>query len=363
MTTGKAMWSEYLRISVRSRNSSANSAASSRRCRVTRVPRSARSIVLDAELALAVRLPVHALGGRRAGPARLHDDPVGHDEGRVEADAELADEIGVLLLLAAELADEVAGAGPGDGAELAHHFFPGHADAVVDDRDGPGRRVVLHADLQLGIGLQQRGVGQRLEAQPVGGIGGIGDQLPEKDLPVAVEGVDHEVQQFLHLGLETVGFARSDGHGRGYLEDRSGLYRAARREFKRRRVASGNSAEGLLRRLVSRNSGPGRASAGCRRPAGSAGSAALAPDAAGASPSSAGFRRPRTPASARSIQARRRSVSSLRINGWSRSLSDMIVRISSIRSLPASWRPSANRYWSYFSSGVQSRRTFSAQFR
>ncbi len=212
------MWSEYLRIRVRSAKLVGEFGGVLPEVEGDPGAPLRPLDVLDAVLALAVRLPVHALRGRSAGPAGLDDHLVGHDEGRVEAHAELADEVGVLLLLAGQLADELAGAGTGDGAELADDLLPGHADAVVDDGHRLRRRVVLHPDLQLRIGLQQGRVGQRLEAQPVGRIRGIGDQLPEEDLPVAVEGVDHEVQELLHLGLETVGFARSDGHGRGYLE-------------------------------------------------------------------------------------------------------------------------------------------------
>ena len=46
------------------------------------------------------------------------------------------------------------------------------------------------------------GVGQRLEAQLVAGVGGVRDQLAQEDLLVAVQGVDHQVQQLLDFGLE-----------------------------------------------------------------------------------------------------------------------------------------------------------------
>ena len=101
--------------------------------------------------------------------------------------------------------------------ELPDDLLARHADAVVDDGHGARRRVVLDPHFQFGVRLQQRRVRDGLEAQAVGRIRGIGDQLPEEDLPVAVEGMNHEVQQLLHLGLKTVGFARGDGHGPGTL--------------------------------------------------------------------------------------------------------------------------------------------------
>ena len=67
--------------------------------------------------------------------------------------------------------------------------------------------------LRLGVVLEQRRVGQRLEAQLVAGVGGVRDQLAQEDLLVAVQGVDHQVQQLLDLGLEAEGFLGGGGVG------------------------------------------------------------------------------------------------------------------------------------------------------
>ena len=72
---------------------------------------------LDVEAGLAVAGP--APGLLFAGFAGDDFDAVGDHEGAVEADAELADEVGVLLGVAGELGEEVLGAGAGDGAEVA----------------------------------------------------------------------------------------------------------------------------------------------------------------------------------------------------------------------------------------------------
>src|SRR5262249_14537543 len=50
--------------------------------------------------------------------------------------------------------------------------------------------------------LPQSWLGERLEAQPVDGVGGVGDQLAQEDLLVAVQRVDHQVQDLNDLGLE-----------------------------------------------------------------------------------------------------------------------------------------------------------------
>ncbi len=60
---------------------------------------------------------------------------------------------------------------------------------------------------------QQLGLGDGREAQPVAGVGGVGNQLAQEDLPVAVQGVDHELQQLADFGLKAEGFAASPATG------------------------------------------------------------------------------------------------------------------------------------------------------
>ncbi len=157
---------------------------------------------LHGELAVGARLPMHTALGGKPGLARHHFDAVGHDERRVEPDAELADELRVLLLIAGEAAEEFRRAGAGDGAEVAHGLLARHADPIVGDAQRTRRLVRLDADLELGIACQQRGLADGREAQPVVGVRGVRDQLAQEDLPVAVQGVDHELQQLTDLGLK-----------------------------------------------------------------------------------------------------------------------------------------------------------------
>jgi hypothetical protein len=84
---------------------------------------------------------------------------VGDDERRVEADAELADQVRVLGAVRGELLEELARARLGDGADVLDHLLPRHADAVVRHGDRPGRRVVGDPDLRVGVVLEQRAVG------------------------------------------------------------------------------------------------------------------------------------------------------------------------------------------------------------
>ena len=171
---------------------------------------------LDGEFSGAVRFPAHGLIRRQPGAARRHRHPVGDDEGGIEADAELADQVRVLLLVARELGEELARAGLRDRAEVRDDLLAAHADAVVGHRQGLGILVEGDADPEVGIALEQPRVVQRLETQLVAGVGGVGHQLAQEDLPVGVQGVDHQVQELLDLGLEAEGFAgRGSGGGHG----------------------------------------------------------------------------------------------------------------------------------------------------
>ena len=163
---------------------------------------------LDGELALAARFPAHALHGGTARAARGDGDLVGDDEARVEPDAELPDELGVLRAVAGQGFEELPGAGAGDGPEIGRDLLAGHSDAIVANRDGAGIGIERDPDPELAVAFVESIVGQRLEPELVRGVGRIGDQLPEKDLLVAVERVNHEIQQLLDLGLEPVGLLR-----------------------------------------------------------------------------------------------------------------------------------------------------------
>ena len=126
-------------------------------------------------------------------------DLLRHHERGIEAHAELADNVNVVALV---LGLEIQRAGLGDGAQILFQLVLGHADAVV--RHGEGAAVLVHrqVDLQIVLADADGGVGQALEIPLVAGVGGVGDQLAQKNLPVGVNGIDHQVQQLFALGLE-----------------------------------------------------------------------------------------------------------------------------------------------------------------
>ena len=141
---------------------------------------------LDVEAGLAVAGP--APGLLFAGLAGDDFDAVGHHEGAVEAHAELADEVGILLRVAGELGEEVLRARAGDGAQVRDQVLLVHADAGVGDGEG----LVLLVELQIDARIEGQRlvgvVGQRQVAQLVQRVGGVGDQLAQKDLRDASRG-------------------------------------------------------------------------------------------------------------------------------------------------------------------------------
>src|SRR5690606_1481899 len=136
--------------------------------------------------------------------------------------AELADQARVGLLALAQRLEEAARAGAGDRADVGDDLVAVHADAGVADGQGAGVAVVGDLDAQVAVTGQQFGLAQRLEAQLVAGVGGIGDQLAQEDLLVRVERVGHQVQHLGHFGFELAGFGRGGGGVGGHrsvLED------------------------------------------------------------------------------------------------------------------------------------------------
>ncbi len=168
--------------------------------------------LFDGVGAVAGGLP--AGGGRLAGPAGHQLDALGGHERGVEADAELADQLRdrLLRLPLLQALGELAGAGLGDRPDVGDHLVAAHADAVVPDGQGARVAVRLQADLERLVAGEKLRLRQRLEAEPVEGIGRVRDQLAEKDLLVRVQRMDHQVEELLGLGLKLQGLDGSGCH-------------------------------------------------------------------------------------------------------------------------------------------------------
>ena len=159
----------------------------------------------DLKVARAGADPAHAFAGGHAGAARFDGDFVGDDKARIKADAKLANQLSVLLLVAGQLAHKVFGAALGDGAEVVNRLLRRHADAVVGDGDGFGRRVKRHAHFEVGRVFVQLGLVQRFKTQLVASVRGVGDQLAGKNFGIGIQRVRDQMQQLGDFGLEGKG--------------------------------------------------------------------------------------------------------------------------------------------------------------
>ena len=162
---------------------------------------------LDRELARTIAFPTHALLGGQAGAARFNRHAVGNDEAGIKTDTELADQRGIFLLVTGHARKKLARTGFGDRAQMFGRLVTRHADAVVGNGDGACRLVKGEMNRQSAfISLVEGGFVERLETQLVGGVGGVGYQFAQEDFLVAVQGVNHQVQQLFDLGLKPAGF-------------------------------------------------------------------------------------------------------------------------------------------------------------
>jgi hypothetical protein len=78
------------------------------------------------------------LAGFEAGPARNHGHLVGDDIRRIETDAELADQVRILGLIAGQRRKELARARLGDRSEVLDRLVARQADAVVGNAERAG---------------------------------------------------------------------------------------------------------------------------------------------------------------------------------------------------------------------------------
>ena len=168
---------------------------------------------LDVKASFAVGGP--AVGLLFSGFAGDDFDLVGDHEGAVKADAELADEIGILAGVAGELGEKILGAGASDGAEMGDQIFFIHADAGVGEGDGFGFFVESEIDAGVEVESLVGLVGEGEVAELVEGVGGVGDELAEEDFRVGVKRVDDELEELGDFGLEFL-FRHGEFYYRGF---------------------------------------------------------------------------------------------------------------------------------------------------
>ena len=155
--------------------------------------------IINGVFAFPFGFPQHAVFGAVARGAGAHGDFIRHDECRVEAYAELTDQLAVFRLVRAHGLEERFGAGFSDGAEMVDHLVAVHPDAIIGNRQGAVLFIKRDAHAQFAIAFVQIRVGQRAEAQLVRRIGGVGNQLTQEDFFVGIQGMDHQVQKLFYF--------------------------------------------------------------------------------------------------------------------------------------------------------------------
>ena len=90
----------------------------------------------------------------------------------------------------------------GDGAQILDQLVARHTDARVGHGQRAGFCVKVDVDRQFGIRVEDVTVGQHLELDAVQRVGGVRDQLPQKDLAVGVQRIGKDVEQLLDFSTE-----------------------------------------------------------------------------------------------------------------------------------------------------------------
>lgn len=90
----------------------------------------------------------------------------------------------LLIRVGGQPVHERLGAGARDGAKRLTHLGGGHPDAIVLDREAPLIGVEDDVDARLWIVAQQRRRGDAFVAQLFAGVGRVGDEFAQEDVPV-----------------------------------------------------------------------------------------------------------------------------------------------------------------------------------
>lgn len=90
----------------------------------------------------------------------------------------------------------------------------GHTNTGITDGKGLGLLVGDNVDAQILARVELARVGERLVADLVEGIGGVGDKLSQENLLVGVDGVDDEGEKLRDLSLELESLRHCEGYQR-----------------------------------------------------------------------------------------------------------------------------------------------------
>ena len=82
----------------------------------------------------------------------------------------------------------------GNGSEVCLQLFPGHADPRVGDGQRMVFRVDINGNLQGDMAVKNLFLEETLVPELFQGVRCIGNQLPDKNVPLGVERVDDDIE-------------------------------------------------------------------------------------------------------------------------------------------------------------------------
>ena len=123
-----------------------------------------------------------------------------HHKRRIKTDAELTDDVVVVVDLL--IGFEIKAAALGDGAKVVFQLFRRHADACVFNGDGARVAVWRQTDVVIVLVEGAVFVAERLVINLVDGVAGVRDQLAQENFTVGVNGMDHQIHESLRFCFE-----------------------------------------------------------------------------------------------------------------------------------------------------------------
>ena len=98
---------------------------------------------------------------------------IGNDKGRIEAHAELSDQLRVFLLVTGQVLEKRCGTGLRNRAEVLDDLIAGHTNTVISNGERPGILIDIHLNGEFSLPLEHAVIRQRGKTQLVDGVGGI----------------------------------------------------------------------------------------------------------------------------------------------------------------------------------------------
>ena len=92
-------------------------------------------------------------------------------------------------------------------AQVLRQFLAAHPNAIVCNRDTPGRLVGGNVDLKGKVPVKDLIFSQLSQTKLLQCIRGIGNQLPNEDFPVGVERMDNDIQQLPNFRMKFSGLS------------------------------------------------------------------------------------------------------------------------------------------------------------